>query len=70
IDLKARRVDMQVSEDEIARRRAALKIEMPESQTPWQELFRAHVSQQETGAVFDFAVKYRNVGKEIPRHSH
>ncbi len=70
IDLRTRRVDMQVSDEEIARRKAALKIEMPPSQTPWQELFRAHVSQQETGAVFDFAVKYRNVGKDIPRHSH
>jgi len=70
IDLNARRVDMQVSEEEIARRRAALKIEMPASQTPWQEFFRAHVSQQETGAVFEFAVKYRDVGKDIPRHNH
>jgi dihydroxyacid dehydratase/phosphogluconate dehydratase len=70
IDLRARRVDMQVSDEEIARRKAAVKVEMPPSQTPWQELFRTHVSQQETGAVFDFAVKYRNVGKDIPRHSH
>ncbi|MFN7935458.1 MAG: IlvD/Edd family dehydratase [Bryobacteraceae bacterium] len=70
IDLRARRVDMQVSDEEIARRKAAHKAEMPPSQTPWQELFRANVSQQDTGAVFDFAVKYHDVGKDLPRHNH
>ncbi|MBS1827150.1 MAG: dihydroxy-acid dehydratase family protein [Acidobacteria bacterium] len=70
IDLRARRVDMQVSDEEIARRKAALKVTMPPSQTPWQELFRAHVSQQDVGAVFDFAVKYHDVGKDLPRHNH
>ncbi|MBL8212920.1 MAG: dihydroxy-acid dehydratase family protein, partial [Bryobacterales bacterium] len=70
IDLNKRRVDVQISDEEIARRRANLKLDLPPSQTPWQELFRANVSQQETGAVLEFAVKYRDCGAEIPRHNH
>jgi dihydroxy-acid dehydratase len=70
IDLNARRVDILISDDEIAARRAAMKIEIPPSQTPWQELFREHVSQADTGSVLEFAVKYRDAGKQIPRHSH
>ncbi|MBI3682797.1 MAG: dihydroxy-acid dehydratase family protein [Acidobacteria bacterium] len=70
VDLNARRVDVLISDQEIASRRAALKIDMPPHQTPWQELFRTHVGQLETGACLEFAVKYREVGKQIPRHSH
>lgn len=70
VDLKARRVDILISDEEIARRRAVAKVDIPASQTPWQELFRANVSQQETGGVLEFAVKYQDVGKEIPRHNH
>lgn len=70
VDLNARRVDVLISEEEIKRRRANLKIEMPPHQTPWQELFRQHVGQLETGMCLEFALKYRDVGKAIPRHSH
>ncbi|MCX6591087.1 MAG: hypothetical protein NTZ56_06150, partial [Acidobacteria bacterium] len=37
---------------------------------PLQEMYRAHVGQLSTGAVLEFAVKYQDVGKEIPRHNH
>jgi len=70
VDLNQRRVDVLISEEEIAQRRAAMKIDIRPSQTPWQELFRAHVGQLESGAVLEFAVKYQDVGKEIPRHNH
>lgn len=70
IDLNTRRVDVLISDEELAARRAAHTIEMPESQSPWQEFFRAHVTQLGDGAVLDFAVKYKDIGKEIPRHSH
>jgi dihydroxy-acid dehydratase len=70
VDLNHRRVDILISDEEIARRRENLRIEIPPSQTPWQELFRAHVGQLETGACLEFAVKYREVAKRIPRHSH
>ena len=70
VDLNERRVNVLISGDEIATRRATMKIENRPHQTPWQELFRTHVGQLETGAVLEFAVKYQDVGKEIPRHNH
>ena len=70
VDLNNSRVDVLLSDEEIATRRKALKIEIPPSQTPWQELFRAHVGQLGDGAILEFAEKYKNVGAEIPRHNH
>jgi dihydroxy-acid dehydratase len=70
VDLRARRVDIQISDEEIASRRAEMRIDMPRHQTPWQEFQREHVGQLSTGMCLEFAVKYRDVGKAIPRHSH
>ena len=70
VDLNARRVDIMISDEEITRRRAQLKIAMPASQTPWQELFRTHVGQLSTGGCLEFAVNYHNVGGDLPRHNH
>ena len=70
VDLNTRRVDILISGEEIARRRATLQIEYPPSQTPWQEFFRAHVGQLSTGGCLEFAVNYHNVGEDIPRHNH
>ncbi len=38
--------------------------------SPWQELYRQHVGQLETGGCLEFAVGYRNLRKVVPRHSH
>jgi dihydroxy-acid dehydratase len=70
VDLNTRRVDMLITAAEIERRRAALQIEMPDSQTPWQEIQRRHIGQLADGACLDFAVKYQRVGGNIPRHNH
>jgi dihydroxy-acid dehydratase len=70
VDLNGRRVDILISNEEIARRQAKLKIEMPPNQTPWQELFRTHVGQLSTGGCLEFAVNYHNVGEDLPRHNH
>lgn len=70
VDLNTRRVDVLIQDSEIARRRQALKLEIPESQTWWQEVYREHVSSLSSGAVFDDMVAYKNIGKKIPRHSH
>lgn len=42
----------------------------PESQTPWQELARNHVTQLAQGGCIDLAIKYQNVRSKIPRHNH
>ncbi len=70
VDLRSRRVDVLLSEDEIARRRHSLNGHGLKHGSPWQELYRNNVGQLETGACFDFAVKYRDLRKIVPRHSH
>lgn len=70
VDLANRRVDLQVSDEEIARRRSLLEPAKLQNDSPWQQLFRAHVGQLETGACLDFAVGYRELRKTVPRHSH
>jgi len=70
VDLRNRRVDLMVSDEEIAARRAALPEAALKSDSPWQELYRAHVGQLDTGACLDFAVGYRDLRKVVPRHSH
>jgi dihydroxy-acid dehydratase len=70
VDLRSRKVELLISDTEIAQRWS--EFEQPElkNESPWQELYRAHVGQLDTGACFDFAVKYRDLRKTVPRHSH
>ncbi len=71
IDLINGRLDLLLPEGEIARRRAeGPGPVVPESQTPWEEIFRAHVGSIEDGAVLENAVKYRQVSQKLPRHNH
>ncbi|MGA3186052.1 MAG: IlvD/Edd family dehydratase [Bryobacteraceae bacterium] len=70
VDLRNRRVDVLLSDEEIERRRNALKPVELTNDSPWQEFYRAHTGQLETGACLDFAVKYRDLAKVVPRHSH
>ena len=70
IDLVAGRCDMLVANQEIERRKTAGPPPVPESATPWQELYRATVGQLDQGAVMELAVKYRGVARKTPRHNH
>jgi dihydroxy-acid dehydratase len=76
VDLNKRRVDILLSEEELDKRRASLEAtggySVPESQTPWQELFRKETSQLNEGMVLREAVKYQRLAQrgEIPRHNH
>ncbi len=70
VDLKQRRVDVLLTEEEIAARRASLKPAEITNQSPWQEFYRSNVGQLETGACLEFAVKYQDLRKVVPRHSH
>jgi dihydroxy-acid dehydratase len=70
IDLDAGRCDARVSEEEIRRRKGEPPPPVPESATPWQELFRATVGQLDSGSVMEMALKYRGVCKKTPRHNH
>lgn len=70
IDLRARRVDLLVDDAEIGRRRENCVSTVPESHSPWEELYRNHANQLAEGAYFDFAAAYHDVGRVHPRHSH
>lgn len=70
IDLNQARCDMLVSAEEIARRKQDGIPAVPESATPWQELYRATVSQLDKGGVMEMALKYRGVASKTPRHNH
>ncbi len=70
VDLKNRRVDVLIADEEIERRWRELTPKDLKHDSPWQELYRYHVGQLETGACLEFAVKYRDLRKTVPRHSH
>jgi len=68
--------DILISEEELERRHAELVAaggyRYPQHQTPWQEIQRGMVSQLETGAVLDPAVKYQRIAQTmgVPRDNH
>jgi dihydroxy-acid dehydratase len=76
IDLRKGEANMLIPDEELEERRRALKAAggypFPVSQTPWQEMHRASVSQMESGAVIEPAVKFQQIGQVFgtPRHSH
>ena len=70
IDLNERTVNALVDADELARRRAELVLPEFENHTPWEEIYRQHVGQLDTGAILEMAAKYQQVKNKIPRHSH
>jgi dihydroxy-acid dehydratase len=70
VDLNTGRCDMLVSDAEIERRKQDGVPAVPESATPWQEIYRAGVGQLDGGAVLEDAVKYRGVAANMPRHNH
>ena len=70
IDLNKFTADMLVDEEEIEKRKAQGVPEYPDSQTPWQEIYRNGVSQIDQGAVLEDAVKFQNVKKDLPRNNH
>jgi len=72
LDVRAHRVDAQLGDDEIAERWRSYEPPPLAHQTPWQELFRAHTGQLDTGGCLDFAVEYQDIvhTKGLPRDSH
>jgi dihydroxy-acid dehydratase len=70
VDLNAATCDALVDADEIARRKTETPPAIPPSHTPWEEMYRAHVGQIESGAVLEFATRYRRIAEALPRHNH
>jgi dihydroxy-acid dehydratase len=70
IDLNSGTCDALVEDAEMARRKTEAPPPTPESNTPWEELYREKTGQLSTGGVLEFAVKYRGTSKKVPRHNH
>ena len=43
---------------------------IPDSQTPWEELYREKTGQLGEGGALEFALKYRRTSEKVPRHNH
>jgi len=70
IDLNKGTCDALVEEEEIRRRIAAGPPPVPESDTPWEQLFREKTGQLAEGGVLEFALRYRGTSAKTPRHNH
>jgi dihydroxy-acid dehydratase len=70
IDLNRGSCDALVEPAEMERRKRETPPPVPVSNTPWEELYRAHTGQLADGATLDFALKYRQISRRTPRHNH
>jgi dihydroxy-acid dehydratase len=70
IDLKKRRVDMLISDAELAKRKRDYKPPTLVSMTPWEEIYRSTVGQLSTGMCMELATHYHKAVDSIPRNSH
>lgn len=68
LDVEARRLHLEVDEEELARRRAEWKAPEAASTSGYQALYVEHVLQADRGADFDFLIGCRGHG--IPREAH
>ncbi|MEH6524486.1 MAG: IlvD/Edd family dehydratase [Sneathiella sp.] len=70
VDIPNRHVDLKVSDAEMAERRENWLPEDLDTQTPWQQIYRDNVGPLSTGACFEMAVKFGDVGTKVPKHNH
>jgi len=75
IDLRKCTADILISREEYDARQQALQAAggypVPESQTPWQEIFRARVDRFDRGMTLKGADAYRDIArKHMPRDNH
>jgi L-arabonate dehydrase len=68
LDVKNRRIHLDVSDAELARRRKAWKAPKPHSERGWVQLYCETVQQADTGCDLDFLVGAS--GAPVPRESH
>jgi dihydroxy-acid dehydratase len=72
IDLGRRTADIVIDAAELERRRSAWTAPELVHQTPWQELYRRHVTQLQDGGCLDFAINYQRLDAThgVPRDNH
>jgi dihydroxy-acid dehydratase len=72
INLKTRKVDLLIPEEEMAARRAAWIPPKLQNKTPWEEIYRSMVGQLGTGGCLEPATLYLNIleTRGESRHNH
>ena len=72
VNLKNKRVDVQLTKKEIEKRKKKQQISTPPNQTPWQEIYRKFTGQLSDGACLNLEDTYFKISKSkgIPRDSH
>lgn len=68
LDVPGRRLHLDVSDEELARRRKEWRAAAPETERGWVSLYREHVLQADKGVDMDFLVG--KSGAPVPRESH
>ena len=68
LDVEERRLHLDISDEELERRRANWKAPEPTMKGGYQELYVQRVTQANVGADFDFLIGCR--GHDVPRESH
>ena len=68
LDVPARRLDVELSDDELAAREPSWRQRATAAKGGWPWLYTEHVLQADEGADFDFLVGSR--GRDVPRDSH
>jgi dihydroxy-acid dehydratase len=68
LDVAGRKLQIEVSDEELAKRRAQWKAPKPSMESGYQKLYVDHVLQADKGADLDFLVGSRGAG--IPKESH
>ncbi|WP_262695724.1 IlvD/Edd family dehydratase [Kordiimonas aquimaris] len=70
IDLRACRIDLLVSDDDLAQRKVTAVSDMPAPQTYWQALYQQEVTELSEGATFKTMPSFSNLVSKTPRNSH
>jgi dihydroxy-acid dehydratase len=72
LDIPNHRLDVELTDEQIAERWRHHTAPTLTNQTPWQELFRTYTGQMDTGSCLDFATDYQDIiaTKGLPRDSH
>ncbi len=72
VDLNEREVNVLISEEEMETRRKSWSMPDLKHQTPWQEIYRTHVTQLSEGGCLETATAYLKIisKRGEPRHSH
>ena len=70
VDIVGGTCNVLISEEEIALRKTEIAPEIPKTNTPWEELFRANTGSLEHGGCLELAPKYQRISQNLPRHNH